>query len=129
MCAASRADARRSPVTLGAEGPAESTVTEAVREPRRAGDAQLTATMYLVRAGELWLDQIDRLDSGMSRRTIVDYAGLWKSYVGGPDSALRRLTLAQVNDPQRLRLFLQGIADLRGTVSAKAPVVGCLPTP
>jgi len=75
--------------------------------------------MYLVRGGELWLDQIDRPDSGMSRRTIVDYAGLWKSYVGGPDSALRRLTLAQVNDPQRLRLFLQGIADSRGTVSAQ----------
>ena len=75
--------------------------------------------MSLVAAGQLWLDQIDRPDSGMSRRTIIDYAALWKSYVGGSDSTLRQLTLAQANDPQRLRLFLQGIADTRGTVSAQ----------
>jgi hypothetical protein len=98
---------------------AETAVTDAVREFLRAGDAQLAPNMHLVAAGELWLDQIDRPDSGMSRRTIADYAGLWKSYVGGVDSSLRQLTLAQANDPQRLRLFLQGIADTRGTVSAQ----------
>lgn len=98
---------------------AEAAVVEAVREFLPPGDAQLTASMSLVAAGELWLDQIDRPDSGKSRRTIADYAGLWKSYVCGVDSSLRQLTVAQANDPQRLRLFLQGIADTRGTVSAQ----------
>jgi integrase len=98
---------------------AETALTDAVREFLRAGDAQLTANMSLVAAGELWLDQVDRPGSGMSRRTIADYAGIWKSYVGGVGSSIRQLTLAQANDPQRLRLFLQSVADTRGTVSAR----------
>jgi hypothetical protein len=98
---------------------AEAAVAEAVREFLRAGDAQLTASMPLVTAGELWLDQVDRPGSGLGRRTVADYAAIWKSYVDGADSSVRRLTLAQANDPQRLRLFLQGIADSRGTVSAQ----------
>jgi integrase len=98
---------------------AEEALDHAVREFFRAGDAPLTPTMSLVAAGEFWLDQIDRPGSGMSRRTVTDYAALWRLYVDGADSAVRRLTLAQANDPQRLRMFLQGIADTRGTVSAQ----------
>ena len=97
MSEASKAAGQRSPAMRGADEQRRA-VTDAVRELLRAGDAQLTATMSLVAAGQLWLDQIDRPDSGMSRRTIIDYAALWKSYVGGSDSTLRQLTLAQAND-------------------------------
>jgi integrase len=74
--------------------------------------------MLLVGAGNHWLEQISRPDSGKSRRTIADYTGTWNAYVGG-GSALGGLTLLQANDPQRLRIFLQGIAESRGTASAK----------
>jgi integrase len=75
--------------------------------------------MPLVEAGEYWLRQISRPDSGLSARTIADYSWTWEKYVDSMTSSLRGLTLEQANDPQRLRLFLQRVAEAHGSASAK----------
>jgi hypothetical protein len=62
--------------------------------------------MPLLEAGERWLQQIARPDSGLSARTITDYSWTWQKYVDATTSSLRGLTLQQANDPQRPRNFL-----------------------
>lgn len=91
----------------------------ALSEVLSAGDGDVTATMPLVAAGRLWLAQIARKDSGLSARTIIDYSATFHRYIDVDGSAIRGLTLAQVNDPQRLRNYLQGVADDHGSGSAK----------
>ena len=85
----------------------------------RGADAVITRTMPLLEAGERWLQQIARPDSGLSARTIADYSWTWQKYVDSPTSSLRGLTLQQANDPQRLRSFLQRVAEAHGSASAK----------
>jgi hypothetical protein len=63
--------------------------------------------------------QIARPDSGLSARTIADYSWTWQKYVDSTTSSLRGLTLQQANDPQRLRGFLQRVAEAHGSASAK----------
>lgn len=88
-------------------------------ERLRDGDAAMTAGMPFVDAGRLWLASIARIDSGLSPRTIDDYSTTFDRYVDTEGSSLRGLTLKQANDPQRLRGFLQAVADNHGTGSAK----------
>ena len=52
-------------------------------------------------------------------RTIPDYSWTWQKYVDSTTSSLRGLTLQQANDPQRLRSFLQRVAEAHGSASAK----------
>jgi len=94
-------------------------VEAALSEALSAGDGDVTATMPLVRAGKLWLTQIARNDSGLSPRTILDYTATFGRYVDTEGSCIRGLTLAQVNDPQRVRSFLESVADNHGTAAAK----------
>ena len=92
---------------------------DALREALSAGADDITATMPLVKAGRLWLVQIARSDSGLSARSVLDYTATFGRYVDVFGSTIRGLTLAQANDPQRLRAFLQAVADDHGTASAK----------
>ncbi|MEV2238780.1 site-specific integrase [Micromonospora sp. NPDC049891] len=81
--------------------------------------AGLTLATPLVDAGRHWLGLMARSDSGLSPRSISDYSGSWKRHVESRGSAIRGLTLGQANDPQRLRGFLQQVADRQGTGAAK----------
>jgi integrase len=65
------------------------------------------------------LAQIERTDSGLSARTVLDYGRSFARYIDTEASSVRGLTLAQANDPQRLRAFLQAVADRHGTGAAK----------
>jgi integrase len=75
--------------------------------------------MGLLAAGQYWLEQISRSDSRLSSRTIADYTWTWRTYVDASKSSMRGLTLHQANDPQRLRAFLQRLAEAHGSASAK----------
>lgn len=94
-------------------------VEAALGEALSAGDGDVTATMPLVKAGRLWLTQIARNDSGLSARTIFDYTATFGRYIDTEGSSVRGLTLAQVNDPQRVQRFLESVADGHGTSAAK----------
>lgn len=102
---------------------AEKSIEDAFAE-MLAGSVELRAGMPLAEAGEVWLNRIGRSDSGLSARTIGSYGATWNRYViphaGRPQvSEVRGLTLAQANNPQRLRRFLQAVADRSGTESAR----------
>jgi integrase len=98
---------------------AEASLEAAVVAVLRGADAVINPTMPLLEAGERWLQQIARPDSGLSARTITDYSWTWQKYVDATTSSLRGLTLQQANDPQRLRGFLQRVAEAHGSASAK----------
>ena len=85
----------------------------------RMGDAEMTATMPLVTAGELWLKQIKRSDANLAPSTVKLYSESFARHINVAGSSIRGLTLAQANDPQRLRIFLQGVADSSGNSTAK----------
>lgn len=96
-------------------------VEDALKEQPSLGAALegMTPSTPVPLAGELWLEQIKRPESKLSAETIDDYERAFKNHVKGKSSTLRGLTLKQANDPQRLRLFLQEVADRRGTGAAK----------
>jgi hypothetical protein len=94
---------------------AEASLEAAVAAVLRGADARITRTMPLLEAGECWLEQI----TGLSARTIADYSWTWQKYVDSATSSLRGLALEQANDPQRLRGFLQRVAEAHGSASAK----------
>jgi integrase len=98
---------------------AEAAIETAIEDALLASDAPIKRSMPLVAAGEHWLEQIARPDSRLSSRTIADYTWTWAAYVDAPTSSLRSLTLQQANDPQRLRAFLQRVAEAHGSASAK----------
>ncbi|WP_203816101.1 hypothetical protein [Paractinoplanes ferrugineus] len=86
---------------------------------RERGHVEMTSGMKLAAAGELWLTHIRRTDSGLSARTVLDYGRTFARYIDVQGSSIRGLTLVQVNDPQRLRAFLQVVADRHGTGASK----------
>ena len=98
---------------------AEASLEAAMVAVLRGADAVINPTMPLLEAGERWLQQIARPDSGLSARTIADYSWTWRKYVDSTTSSLRGLTLQQANDPQRIRGFLQRVAEEHGSASAK----------
>jgi integrase len=98
---------------------AEAAIGTAVEAIVNRSDVPLTKAMTLLTAGEYWLEQIARPDSRLSSRTIADYTWTWATYVAAQTSSLRGLTLHQANDPQRLRGFLQRVAEAHGSASAK----------
>jgi integrase len=80
---------------------------------------EMTSSTRLTEAGKQWLIQIKRTDSRLSAKTIEAYEGGFFRYVDVDESSIRGLTLVQLNDPQRLKKFLQNVADKHGTASAK----------
>ncbi|WP_158580034.1 tyrosine-type recombinase/integrase [Geodermatophilus marinus] len=83
------------------------------------GDVEMTATMPLVEAGRVWLAGIRRTDSGLAPRTVEDYGRTFVRYIDRPGATIHGLTLAEANNTQRLRAFLQAVADKHGTGAAK----------
>lgn len=98
---------------------AEAAIEEATKEALVSSEVPMKKSMSLVDAGRYWLEQIARSDSGLSARTIADYTWTWATYVESNTSSIRGLTLGQANDPQRLRGFLQRVAEAHGSASAK----------
>ncbi len=98
---------------------AEAAIEIAIEDALLVSDAPIKRSMPLLAAGQHWLEQIARPDSRLSSRTIADYTWTWAAYVDAPTSSLRGLTLQQANDPQRLRGFLQRVAEAHGSASAK----------
>lgn len=88
-------------------------------EQDRGTDAPLKPSTPVKVAGEVWLERVDRPDSGLSERTKLDYRRTFERYVSAPGSSVRGLTLEEVNDPQTLRSFLERVADTKGTGAAK----------
>ncbi|MDI6105132.1 DUF1152 domain-containing protein [Actinoplanes sp. NEAU-A12] len=91
---------------------------KALAERHNTG-VEMTSSTRLTEAGQLWLTQIKRTDSRLSAKTIEAYEGGFFRYVDVEGSTIRGLTLTQLNDPQRLKKFLQAVADQHGTASAK----------
>ena len=60
---------------------AEASLEAAMVTVLRGADAVINPTMPLLEAGERWLQQIARPDSGLSARTIADYSWTWQKYV------------------------------------------------
>lgn len=98
---------------------AEAAIQVAVEAALVNSDVPITRSMTLLAAGRYWLEQIARPDSRLGSRTIADYTWTWATYVEATTSSLRGLTLHQANDPQRLRGFLQRVAEAHGSASAK----------
>ena len=87
-------------------------------------DSVLTPTTPFVDAGAVWLDWIQRPEArpargGLSERTKREYRSHYYRHIDAVGSPLRGRTIAQVNEPQRIILFLQRIADSSGNASAK----------
>lgn len=93
---------------------------EAAFAEKASAHVEMTAGMPLVEAGRLWLAQIARPDARLSERTVTDYGRTFARYVEKDGSSLLGLTLGEANDPQRLRRFLQSVADRHGTGAARA---------
>lgn len=85
----------------------------AEREHHTADERLKPSTPFLA-VGKVWLERIARSDSGLSGRTVSDYTATFGRYVDTAGSALRGLTLAQAADRQRLRAYLQRLAEAHG---------------
>ena len=106
-------------------------VEQALRERLRMDESSLDAGTSLLTACERWLEDSARPESGRSARTVAAYVGAYERSVRGArrdhrgnvtaevSTPIKGLTLAQANDAQRLTRFLRGVADERGTASAK----------
>lgn len=108
------------PAGTGQRARAVKACEDAVQERLRVGSGATTsASQSLVKAGESWLALIARSDSGKAPKTVADYTAAWKRYVIADESPIRGLTLSQVNQPTRIRAFLQQVAADHGTAAAK----------
>jgi integrase len=98
---------------------AEAKLARMIEERGSRGADRLTGKTLLVDAGQLWLERIQRPDSGLSARSIDDYTRTFRRYIDAPGSSLRGLTLAEADDPARITAFLRGIADNHGNGALK----------
>ncbi|MEJ7831832.1 MAG: tyrosine-type recombinase/integrase [Nocardioides sp.] len=96
----------------------ETRLAERLRQPVTSEQTVSRSTPF-TNAGRVWLAQAARSDSGLAPRSITDYTSSFERHVDADGSSLRGLTLEQANDPQRLRIFLQTLADRRGTGASK----------
>ena len=88
------------------------------------------ATTAFIDVVRHWLTEAERSDSRLSARSVADYRRVIRRHIEEPGSALRELLktrngqvrdvrLSDVNNPQRLTRYLQAVADVHGTSSAK----------
>lgn len=91
----------------------------AIRERIADASQEMSASTPLVDAGHAWLAQVSRKESGLSEASIRTYRQTFDRHIGARGSSIRGLSLAQANSPQRLRAFLQAVADSSGTATAK----------
>jgi hypothetical protein len=97
---------------------AEAKLRRAIGE-RLAGVDKLTRRTLLVEVGRLWLNKIQRPDSGLSARSVDDYSRTFRRYVDARGSSIRGLTLTEADDPARITAFLREVADRHGNSSVK----------
>ncbi len=91
----------------------------AVAAVLRRADAVINRTMPLLEAGECWLEQTSRDQTpGPARGRSLTIPGSGRSTLT-PQSLRSAASLEQANDPQRLRSFLQRVAEAHGSASAK----------
>jgi integrase len=88
-------------------------------DDRRSTSDRVSSSTPFVAVGRMWIERIERADSGLSVRTISEYKYLFERHVDALGSNLRGLTVRQANDPQRLRAFQEKVADSHGTSSAR----------
>lgn len=103
-----------------AKGKAETKLKAALAErttPTK-GSGILRASMSLADAGEVWLAQVERPDSGLAPRTQAHYSDTFTRLVEG--GSIAGLTLREVNRVPVLRTFLQEVADTHGSSSARS---------
>ena len=98
---------------------AEANAERAFQTALLGGTDEMDADTPLLQAGAIWLASIARTDSKLSPKTVADYGAVWRRVVDADGSLIRGLTLAQVNNPQRLTAFLRDVAERHGTGSAK----------
>jgi integrase len=90
----------------------------------------LSGTTLFVDAARHWLTEAQRSDSRLSPRSVADYTRVFKRHIEEPGADLRQalkeknagirdVRLSDVNDTQRLTRYLQAVADVHGTASAK----------
>lgn len=96
----------------------ETRLAEKLRPPVEGEQAVARSTPF-TSAGRIWLAQAARADSGLAPRSVSDYRASFERHIDTDGSSLRGLSLEQANDPQRLRIFLQVLADRRGTGASK----------
>ncbi len=105
---------RFAPTRAKAEAALKAALTDRVT-PRQSNT--LRADMGFAEAGAVWLGQIRRPESGLSRNTVAQYEAAWRRHVEG--STLAHLTLREANRVPAVRSFLERVADERGSGSAK----------
>lgn len=74
--------------------------------------------MLFREACDTFLTWLARPGTSTSIRTISDYRRSYKNVIGNDRSLIGNLRLQEANDTQRLRRFLQHVADERGTGTA-----------
>lgn len=79
------------------------------------GEALSTTTRF-GDAGAIWLEQASRPEHGLAASTLAQYQATWGRVFAG--AAFYDLTLSEANRVPRIRAFLQGVADERGSGSA-----------
>ena len=100
------------------------------RNGRSSENGYMKDTTLFVDAGRAWLTEINRSDSGLAPRSVADYTRKFRGHIENPrpellailkrnQALIRDMRLAEANDTQRLRKYLQAVADVHGTDSAK----------
>lgn len=79
--------------------------------------ATLRAEMTFADAGAVWLRQIARAESGLAATTVAQYQAAWARHAEG--STLASMSLREANRVPAVRTFLEGVADVHGSGSAK----------
>jgi integrase len=102
------------------KGKAETRLKSALtsRTTPTKGTGALRAEMSLSDAGDVWLELMERPESGLSARTQVHYRDIFTRLVSGGSVAGH--SLREVNRVPVLRAYLQGVADAHGSGSARS---------
>jgi len=98
---------------------AEEAIKAEVARRLSGGSLDITANTLLLEVGEAWLKQVKRTDANLAERTVKIYEDTYRRYVDVNGSPLRGLTISQANSVQRIRGFLQTIADRNGSGAAR----------
>lgn len=120
------ANGKRFDVTARGDSPAKSkralqAKVEQHRTTHRGGDATLNQDTTVARSAELWLESAKRKrvrGKPLAPRTIEQYEGNVRRYIGGNAIATRKLAL--VDNVSVIEQWLAGIADNHGNGAAQA---------
>ena len=98
-------------------GKAETAIRAAIRDRHTPhSGTTLSPTMTFGDAGKVWLTHVARPEQGLAASTLAQYSATWRRVFAG--SPFTDFTLAEANRVPRIRAFLQGVADERGSGTA-----------